>query len=393
MHDVVVVGARCAGASTALLLARAGYRVLLLDRARFPSDTMSTLYIHTPGVARLASWGVLGAVESSGCPRLETIEYTVGGVRLAGPVPPTGGVDTAYGPRRHVLDQILIDAAVAAGAEFAEGCPVTGLLGGPDGVAGVVHGTPRGGRVEVPARLVVGADGMRSKVAELVGSPNTVSDPKLSCVYYSCWTGPRVGFGFHERPGEWVAHIPTHDGATMVATYFPQADFDRVRADPAAAHRAAIAATAPELAAQLPGSEQVGRLVGTGDQQNFFRAAAGPGWALVGDAGHHLDSITARGISNALLQAELLAEALGDGLRDPARRAAALRAWAERRDDALIDDYHTTLSTARLHVAETRLRLLRAIEGDAALTADYFAVVAGKLPMEDLLTPELLDLI
>ena len=123
MFDVIVVGARCSGAATAMLLSRRGFRVLLVDRMTFPSDTLSTLYIHPPGVALLREWGVLPAVVASGCPRLDRSRYEVGGVRLdSGPF----SGDASYAPRRRVLDQILVDAAVAAGAEFRAGCRVTG---------------------------------------------------------------------------------------------------------------------------------------------------------------------------------------------------------------------------------------------------------------------------
>ncbi|MFT7837033.1 FAD-dependent monooxygenase [Saccharothrix sp. BKS2] len=393
MYDAVVVGARCAGAATALLLARRGYRVLLLDRARFPSDTMSTLYIHQPGVARLARWGVLDAITASGAPRLDTVTYAVGDVRLSSRAPAFEGVDSAYGPRRHVLDQALVDAAVAAGAEFSDSSSVRGLLTDGDAVTGVRFRAPSGAEVAAPAHLVVGADGMRSAVADLVGAPTEVEDPRLSCVYYSLWTGIDTGFGFHERTGRWIATIPTHGGATVLATYFPQDRFDEVRLDPRAAHLDALATTAGEVFEQLAGGEQVGRLVGTGDQRNFFRRAAGRGWALVGDAGHHRDTITAQGISNAFLQAELLTEALGDGLRDPGARAAGLRAWAARRDEELVESYHGTLQLARLEVTGARLEMLRAIAADPDLTTGYFAVVAGLMPMEDLLTEELLDFI
>ncbi|RKT54664.1 NAD(P)/FAD-dependent oxidoreductase [Saccharothrix australiensis] len=393
MYDVIVVGARCAGAATALLLARRGHRVLLLDRARFPADTMSTLYIHQPGVARLARWGVLDAVVASGCPPLDTVHHHVADVRLSSPAPAADGASCGYAPRRRVLDAILVDAAVAAGAEFADGCRVRELRERGGRVTGVGYGTPGGGHAVADARLVVGADGMNSAVAGLAGAAVVAEHPKLSCVYYSAWTGVTGGFGFHERTGNWVARIPTHDGVTLVATYFPQDRFDEVRANALDAHLAAVAATAPELRDQLAYAERVDRLRGTGDQRNFFRAAAGPGWALVGDAGHHRDTITAQGITNALAQAELLADAIGDEVGDPGRLDAALRAFGRARDDALADGYRSTLELARLRVPPERLEFLRAISGTPALVERYFALTAGLLDSEEFLTPEVVALL
>src|ERR1700730_1772206 len=126
MYDAIVVGARCAGAPVAMLLARAGHRVLLVDRAHFPSDTLSTHYIHQPGIARLARWGVLDAARATGCPAVEPTVYQVQDVRLDGGSVRHEGQRAAYAPRRHLLDKILIDAAVAAGAEFREGCSASG---------------------------------------------------------------------------------------------------------------------------------------------------------------------------------------------------------------------------------------------------------------------------
>ncbi len=394
MYDVIVVGARCAGAATALLLARRGYEVLLADRSTFPSDTMSTLYIHQPGVARLSRWGLAQAVEASGCPRLDTISYQIGELRLESPVPAWDQAQTALAPARRVLDQLLIDAAVAAGAQFRPEANLTALTWQDGRVAGAEFDRPAGGTLVERARLVVGADGKRSRVARLAGAATLTSTPPLSCVYYSAWTGLSTGFGFYEQPGRWVVQIPTNDGVTLVSTYFPQGEFPLIRAsDQLEHHLEAVRATAPPLADQLASGHRVDRLIGSGDQQNFFRQACGPGWVLVGDAGHHLDSITARGITNAFIQAELLDQAIGTDLRDLRRLDAALAAFAARRDDELADEYRGTLEVARLALTESRRQMLEAISESAELTERYFAVVAGIMAMEDFLTPELADLL
>jgi 2-polyprenyl-6-methoxyphenol hydroxylase-like FAD-dependent oxidoreductase len=394
MWDAVVVGARCAGATTALLLARQGHRVLLMDRAKFPSDTMSTLFIHQPGISRLERWGLLDAVISSGCPRIENVTYMLQDVALRAALPALGNINFAYAPRRYILDQLLITAAVDAGADLAQECPLSEILSEGDGrVSGVRFRTPAGTMAAEKSRLVIGADGMRSKVAQLVGSPVTINDPLATCIYYSGWAGLGTGFEMRERQGRWLATIPTNDGVTLILTYFPQQEFAVVKNDPYKNHLAAIQASAPEVFDQLATSDQVVRLHGTGDQRNFFRQPWGPGWALVGDAGHHEDSITARGITNAFIQAELLCEEVAGNLDSEKQLATALSRFSERRDAALIGTYRSTLETAQLQVQKSRVEMLRKISEIPELTQRYFALAAGIIPMDEFLTPELVAML
>jgi 2-polyprenyl-6-methoxyphenol hydroxylase-like FAD-dependent oxidoreductase len=221
MYDVIVVGARCAGAPTAMLFARAGYRVLLVDSARFPRDKLSTLYIHQPGVALLRRWGVLDAVLATGCPPIEHVVHQVADVRLEGCCWPLDGIRAAYAPRRYLLDQVLAAAAVEAGVEFRDGRLVTDLCYDGDRVVGVRWCTPRGGSTEVRARLVVGADGMRSRVAALVGAPIPVEHPVLTYVYYTYWCDVPAQFAVYGITGRWAGAVPTNDRLTLVAAYFP----------------------------------------------------------------------------------------------------------------------------------------------------------------------------
>lgn len=394
MFDAIVVGARCAGAPTAMLLARAGYRVLVLDRASFPSDTLSTHLIHQPGVAALARWGLLETVRASGCPPLDHAVYEVADIRLEGCARGVEGQRAGYAPRRHVLDAILVDAAVAAGAEFRDRCSVTRLLHDDTGRVVGVEGRHGGRTFTERARLVIGADGMRSTVARLSRARYTVQDSRLTCAYYGYWQDVPATLELYENPQSWVAAVPTNDGATLVLTYFPQSRFEEVRTDARSAYLGQIRATAPALYDRLDGKRRIERLRGTGDQRNFFRQATGPGWALVGDAGHHKDSITARGISDAFLQAETLVRRVGDLLGgDPLRLDRALRDYAGDRDAALVPGYESTLAVAQLAPHEQRLSLLRAVERDEDLTAIYFDMVAGIETVGALYTPKLLALL
>ncbi|MFC3572156.1 NAD(P)/FAD-dependent oxidoreductase [Streptomyces yaanensis] len=395
MFDAIVVGARCAGAPTAMLLARAGYRVLLLDKAPTGTDTLSTHLIHQPGVAALARWGLLDAVRASGCPPLDHAVYEVADIRLEGCARGVEGQRASFAPRRHVLDAILVEAAAAAGVEVRDRCRVTGLLRDDSGRVIGVEGSHDGRSFTERAHLVIGADGMRSTVARLTQAPYTVEDPRLTCAYYTYWADVPATLELHERPGSWVAAVATHDAATLVLAYFPQSRFEAVRTDARRAYLEQIRTTAPALYERLRGREPVERLRGTGDQQNFFRQAAGPGWVLVGDAGHHKDSITARGISDAFLQVDALVRRL-DGLLggDPAELDAALREFAKERDAALTPGYESTLGVARLTTPhEQRLSLLRAVQTDSELTAIYFDMVAGIETAGALYTPKLLALL
>lgn len=370
-----------------MLLAQRGYRVLFVDRSRFPSDTMSTLYIHQPGICLLNRWGILDDVVRSGTKKLDKVVYGVPGVRLRGPAPDIQGIGGAYAPRRWILDQIIADAAVKAGAEFRDGVKVVGLLGdGGSRVRGVRLRAADGTEYEERALLVVGADGMRSTVADQVGAAIVREDPLMSCVYYGLWDGLAAEFEFYERLGNWVAVIPTNDDLTVVSAYFPQSLFQRVRTDPTVWFDGAVRQTAPEVHERMRGARQVERFRGTGAQRNFMRQAWGPGWVLVGDAGCHKDTITARGITDAFLQADLLSSAIGDDLSEPDRLDASLESFAARRDRVLAGPYRNALALATLGLTESRTAMLRVISGSESLTETYFSVVAGLKAMDDLLS-------
>jgi len=388
--DVIVVGARCAGAATAMLLGRAGVRVLLLERSTFPADTLSTLYIQQPGVALLAEWGLLDEVRASGCPPLDRVTYRLGDVVLTGCASPIGGVREAYAPRRFILDRVLADAAVDAGVEFRDGCAVTGVDMVDGRVSGVRYQATRGDRREhrVTARLVVGADGMRSTIANLVGAETTIENERLTCAYYSYWEGVEAHFELYEGDTGWVSTVPTND-AVLVSAYFPQDRFDEVRQDAQPAYLANIEANAPQVARRLADATRVDRLYGTGDQRNFFRQATGPGWVLIGDAGHHKDSLTARGIGDAFQQARMLSDRVASVVDDRTALDDQLARFAAEREPAFMESYQSTLLVAQSAAREKRRMMLAVVGSSPELTQRYFDTVAGILPVSQLYTPEL----
>ena len=218
MHDVIVVGARVAGASTALLLARRGLDVLVVDRASFPSETLSSHQVQVPGVARLARWGVLGALQAAGTPPTRRVRFDAGPVVLDAALPVVDGADALLSPRRSVLDTALVDAARAAGAEIRERCTLEEVLASDGRVTGVRVRERGGAPVTERARLVVGADGRHSAVAKAVGAAAYHVKPALSTAYYTYWSGVELGGGeiysrecVHRLVGAW----PTNDGLVM----------------------------------------------------------------------------------------------------------------------------------------------------------------------------------
>src|SRR6202034_127427 len=287
MYDAIVVAARCAGASLAMLLARAGHRVALVERASFPSDTMSTHFLWQRGAARLQAWGLLDRLQARGCAPIREINFDVGPVQIAGIGPAVGGVAETYCPRRTVLDTLLSGAAEEAGAELIEGFVVDDVLwseGRAVGVRGHHRTSPQS---SLRARIVVGADGLHSTIARRVAASAYREYPSLTAVYYSYWSGIRhLGASFHARPGRLILVWPTNDDLTCIFVAWPRQEFGRVRMD-AESHFHSALDLLPGLRDAVASGRREGRFTGTGDLPNLYRTSAGPGWALAGGARHH----------------------------------------------------------------------------------------------------------
>jgi flavin-dependent dehydrogenase len=334
MYDAIVIGARCAGSPTAMLLARRGYNVLLVDKATFPSDTMSTHYIHVPGVARLRQWGLLDQVIASNCPPITEIQVTMGGLDFPRPPQPEGAPPPeAYCPRRTVLDKILVDAAVAASVEVHEGVAVKELLWDGDTVAGIRAQSREGGApIEERARIVIGADGLHSIVARSVQAPEYNARPSMSFGYYAYWSGvdlPCAQIHFMEDAG--ILAFPTNDGLACIAAGGPGEQFHEFRKD-IEGNYLKIMEKQPVIHAAMRNARREERFVGTNEQPNYFRKPFGPGWALVGDAGYHRDFVTGLGITDAFRDAELLTQAIDDGFAGRRPLDEALPGYEETRN-------------------------------------------------------------
>jgi flavin-dependent dehydrogenase len=374
-RDVVVVGARCAGAATAMMVARAGLDVLALDRASFPSDVLSTHGIARGGVVQLARWGLLGDVLASGAPAVREVELHRGGERQVRALRASAGVDCLVAPRRFVLDALLVDAARAAGAEVREGVTVTGLLRDASGrVAGVGVRDRHGHATEVRARVVVGADGLRSRVAQWVGAPVVEGfdhDTATFCTYVGDvdWRG----FEFHVAHRALAGVFPTHGAEASVWLCRPTDLLADVRAagrDREQAFLAQLDVLAPPLASRVRHGRLTAPVRGAIGMPNHARRAVGPGWALVGDAGYHRDPVTGHGITDAFRDAELLATALVDALRGLAPEAEALDGYRRRRDAALRPTFDLTRALTGYpptdRFVELQRELARALDTEAA---------------------------
>ena len=333
--DAVVVGGRVAGASTAMLLARAGLRVLCLDRSRRGSDTVSTHALMRAGVLQLHRWGLLDRMVEAGTPAVCRVAFFYGDDEVAVSVRPSPGVPALYAPRRTLLDAILTDAAADAGAEVRHGVRVTGLLrGAGDRVTGVVTTGRDGREQEEPAALVIGADGRDSLIAAATGAAVRFAGRSATEILYGYWAGlPQDGYRWLYRPGVSAGAIPTNEGMTCVfAGGRPEAVAPLLRErGPEGALRALV--DPGPLGPALRAAQRVGTVRHVRGVPGHLRAAAGPGWALVGDAGCWKDPLSTHGMTAALRDAELLSRAVVDAPRRGPAQTAALAAYGRLRDE------------------------------------------------------------
>jgi 2-polyprenyl-6-methoxyphenol hydroxylase-like FAD-dependent oxidoreductase len=389
MYDAIIVGARVAGSPLAMLLARKGYRVLLLDKTTFPSDTISTHHIHQPGVARLKRWGLLEKVRASNCPPTTQIRFDVGPFALVGTPPPAEGNAEAYAPRRRVLDKILADAALASGVELRESFSVTELKSSDGTVTGIVGRDREGRAVTEKARIVVGADGARSFVAEKVQAPVYFDRGMLTCNYYSYWSGvPLEGVELYAREGQMIVADKTNDGLVMVTVVWPKEAFNRVRSNIEPEFMRSLDEHAPALAERLRAGRREERFAGSGILPNRFRKPYGKGWALVGDAGYVKDPITAQGITNSFSHAELLAEALDESFSGRREMTDALAGYERRRNEEVMAMFEHTCQLARLAPPPELRSLLEALRGNREETGRFLGTVVGTTPIQEFLSPE-----
>ncbi|HEX9258760.1 MAG TPA: FAD-dependent monooxygenase, partial [Acidimicrobiales bacterium] len=288
-YDAVVVGARVAGAATAMLLARRELRVLVVDRNAEGSDTLSSHALMRGAVTRLDRWGLLERVWAAGTPVITTAAFHYGNEVLRLDVPPTDSVPGLAAPRRTLLDRLLVDAARQSGASVRHQTRLLDLERDKDGrVRAVLLADTGGSTRRISTDLVVGADGMRSTVARLVGAPVTRQGTHASAFILRHITGAdlrRDAYLWLYQPGLGGGVIPTNGDAWCVFAAMPPARFrSEARRDPESSMAATLRALDTGIAESVAAATPAGPVRSWPGVPGRFRKAYGPGWALVGDA-------------------------------------------------------------------------------------------------------------
>jgi len=387
-YDVIVVGARCAGSPTAMLLARKGYKVLVVDKAKFPSDTISTHLVHPPAVAALRRWGLLERVAATNCPPIHTYVLDFGPFQISGP-PGTDEMPVAYAPRRTVLDKILVDAASESGVEVREDFIVDELLTENGQVTGIRGHARNGSPVSETARVVVGADGRHSFVAENVTPDRYHERSPILAGYYTYWSGvPMEGrFETYARHHRGFAAWPTNDGLTLVVGGWPTTEFEANKKD-VEGNWMKMIELVPAFADRLRAGKREERFVGT-PVPNYFRKPYGPGWALVGDAGYNRDYITAMGIMDSFLSAEACVDALDQSLSGKRSYDDAMGQYQRERDERVFPFYEFTCQLATLEPPPPELQqVLGATSRSKAAAADFTRMNGGVVSPATFFSPE-----
>jgi len=382
-YDVIVIGARCAGSPVSMLLARRGLKVLTVDRATFPSDTVSTHLIHPPGVDALKRWGLADRVAATNCPPIDTYLFDFGPVAICGH-PGTDAAPAAYAPRRTVLDKILVDAASNAGAHVREGFSVEEIVMSDGQVTGIRGHDRNGSTVTEKARIVIGADGRHSTLVRAVKPQQYNEKPILESSYYSYWSGlPMNGrFETYTRDDRAFAVWPTNDDLTLVVGGWPYAQFEENRHD-VEGNFMAMLDRVPEFGDRIRAARREDKFYGTA-VPGYFRKPFGSGWALVGDAGYNKDYITAQGISDAFRDAELCASAIHEWMSGERSFDEAMGEYQKQRDEAVMPIYEFTAAIASFEPpSPEQQQLFGAVQGNQRAMDDFSRMVANVISPAD----------
>jgi 2-polyprenyl-6-methoxyphenol hydroxylase-like FAD-dependent oxidoreductase len=389
VYNIIIVGARVGGASAAMLLARKGYKVLLVDRAPYGSDIAHGHYIHRDGPRLLRKWGLLDRIVASGCAPCTSFTLDVGDVAITGRDLVVDGVAAGYGPRRGVLDRVLVDAAVEAGAEYRDNFVIDGYTMEAGRIAGIRgRDLLTGATVTERAHLVIGADGRNSMLARTVKAPEYGTVPTLNCWYYSYWSGMALtGVHINIRDRQMIVAHPTNDGLTLVAVSWPIADHQSVQAALEPRFMRAVD-LCPSLSSAVRSGRREERFYGAANLPNFLRKPFGRGWALVGDAACHKDPALGLGCGDAMRDASFLADAVDEGLSGSRPLYDALERYEHRRNEATLAEYRLNIRQASFAPpSHEDMQLIAALPGNQEAINRFFLAREGMIPQEWFFNP------
>ena len=390
MYDAIVIGARCAGSPTAMLLARRGFKVLLVDKAAFPSDTISTHILWPHGAEILGRWGLLRRLAATGVPPIcRRMTFDVGPVALRGTIPDANDGMGGFCPRRTVLDALLVNAAAESGADVREGFIVDELLVAGDTVIGI-RGHAKGMKsIEERARIVIGADGVNSFVARTVRAPEYDAEPVAACSYYSYFSGVRQDdIELYVRDHVAFGGAPTNEGLHLVMVNWPTSDFATIRHD-VDGHLWRALEAAPDFLARVRDGRREEKWYGTAGVRGYLRKPYGKGWVLVGDASYNRDPITAQGISDAFIDADALVETLSTGLSGNAVFDDRLAVHESARNERVRPMYAFTTHLAALEPPPPDMQaLFGALRGNQDATNAFLSAITGAIPLSDFMSTE-----
>jgi 2-polyprenyl-6-methoxyphenol hydroxylase-like FAD-dependent oxidoreductase len=394
VYDVIVIGARCAGATTAMLLARRGHRVLMVDKdPRGSGMAHSTHFVQPIAVSKLKKWGLLPALEAV-CPGIETYGLDFGSVVVRGTLPAVDGNARTFCPRREILDSILVSAAEAAGVDYFPNTKLVDLIRTDNAVSGVQVIAADGKAKSYSARLIVGADGPGSTVAKAVDAAHYHEAPAQQVTMWGYWRGLEVdGLEIAFRPGRAVYSGPTSGGDAMIGVNWVTADFKALRGEVEASYHATITQLIPALAAKIKRST-LSTPLRLGSTRNFLRMPYGAGWVLVGDAGHKKDPTTAQGITDAFIDADECTEVIDQVLRGELAATAGFAAWHAARDARLISYHEMTIQMAKFEApSATELALYHALTRQPEATTKFLGLITGSTNPQTFFAPDNLNAI
>ncbi|MCW2646797.1 MAG: dependent oxidoreductase [Pseudonocardiales bacterium] len=390
--DVVIVGARCAGTAAAVPLARAGHKVIVIDKAKFPADTMSTHVLVPNGVQELQFMGALQKILALNPSRSRYLTlHDDDGLEVKERFTPFSGIDYGLCVPRDQQDVLLVESARDAGADVRERTGMTEVVW-RDGRAAGVRCKTREAEYEIQAKLVIGADGRKSRVAAEVDAWTPYRASKNGRGFAFRYVDDPRGedapsaFQIFRAHGNQVLVLPSCPaGRTLVVNMTDAAKIPGIRADPDASWQEMLDLD-PALDDRIGDATNLSRLIATDNLSAYYRRSSGPAWALAGDAGHFKDPVTGNGMRDALKFGRLLGEAAAVTVHDPAELDLALRDWEAARDADTISTYHWGNRESRPGPSTPLVReVLRTFSGnDAPNLSDTFNRAR---PVEAIITP------